>query len=80
MIVNLSYIKWWLTGFGISLTMMPGDSQSKTVAIAADATVGNCQNCSVLHQVRLSLCHRKVLLKVVFSSLLTEHKPFPNLV
>ncbi|XP_056237105.1 little elongation complex subunit 1 [Seriola aureovittata] len=30
--------------------MMPGDSQSKTVAIAADATVGNCQNCSVLHQ------------------------------
>ncbi|XP_074539998.1 little elongation complex subunit 1 [Halichoeres trimaculatus] len=30
--------------------MMPGDSYSKTVAIAADATVGNCQNCSVLHQ------------------------------
>ncbi|XP_023133359.2 little elongation complex subunit 1 [Amphiprion ocellaris] len=30
--------------------MMPGDSQAKTVAIAADATVGNCQNCSVLHQ------------------------------
>ncbi|XP_070690916.1 little elongation complex subunit 1 [Pempheris klunzingeri] len=30
--------------------MMPGDSQSKTVAIAADATVGNCKNCSVLHQ------------------------------
>ncbi|XP_041649589.1 little elongation complex subunit 1 isoform X2 [Cheilinus undulatus] len=30
--------------------MMPGDSQSKTVAIAADATIGNCQNCSVLHQ------------------------------
>ncbi|KAF3691691.1 Little elongation complex subunit 1 Interactor of little elongator complex ELL subunit 1 [Channa argus] len=30
--------------------MMPGDSHSKTVAIAADATVGNCQNCSVLHQ------------------------------
>ncbi|XP_033495511.2 little elongation complex subunit 1 isoform X2 [Epinephelus lanceolatus] len=30
--------------------MMPGDSQSKTAAIAADATVGNCQNCSVLHQ------------------------------
>nr|XP_019946989.1 PREDICTED: little elongation complex subunit 1 [Paralichthys olivaceus] len=30
--------------------MMPGDSQSKTVAIAADATVGNCQNCSVLNQ------------------------------
>ncbi|KAM9352895.1 little elongation complex subunit 1 [Symphorus nematophorus] len=30
--------------------MMPGDSQSKMVAIAADATVGNCQNCSVLHQ------------------------------
>ncbi|CAJ1061778.1 little elongation complex subunit 1 [Xyrichtys novacula] len=30
--------------------MMPGDNQSKTVAIAADATVGNCQNCSVLHQ------------------------------
>ncbi|XP_039662662.1 little elongation complex subunit 1 isoform X3 [Perca fluviatilis] len=27
--------------------MMPGDSQSKTAAIAA---VGNCQNCSVLHQ------------------------------
>ncbi|XP_034553389.1 little elongation complex subunit 1 [Notolabrus celidotus] len=30
--------------------MMPGDSQAKTVAIAADATIGNCQNCSVLHQ------------------------------
>ncbi|XP_040901322.1 little elongation complex subunit 1 [Toxotes jaculatrix] len=30
--------------------MMPGDSKPKTVAIAADATVGNCQNCSVLHQ------------------------------
>lgn len=30
--------------------MMPGDSQTRTVAIAADATVGNCQNCSVLHQ------------------------------
>ncbi|XP_076592391.1 little elongation complex subunit 1 [Chaetodon auriga] len=30
--------------------MMPGDNQAKTVAIAADATVGNCQNCSVLHQ------------------------------
>ncbi|XP_051812900.1 little elongation complex subunit 1 isoform X1 [Acanthochromis polyacanthus] len=30
--------------------MMPGDSHAKTVAIAADATVGNCQNCSVLHQ------------------------------
>ncbi|XP_028282120.1 little elongation complex subunit 1 [Parambassis ranga] len=30
--------------------MMPGDNQSKMVAIAADATVGNCQNCSVLHQ------------------------------
>uniref|UniRef100_A0AAV2MBM2 Cilia- and flagella-associated protein 157 n=1 Tax=Knipowitschia caucasica TaxID=637954 RepID=A0AAV2MBM2_KNICA len=30
--------------------MMPGDNQSKMVAIAADATVGNCQNCSILHQ------------------------------
>ncbi|XP_063735910.1 little elongation complex subunit 1 [Eleginops maclovinus] len=30
--------------------MMPRDSQSKTAAIAAVATVGNCQNCSVLHQ------------------------------
>ncbi|XP_012720093.2 little elongation complex subunit 1 [Fundulus heteroclitus] len=30
--------------------MMPGDSQAKTAAIAADATVGSCQNCSVLHQ------------------------------
>ncbi|XP_028985236.1 little elongation complex subunit 1 [Betta splendens] len=30
--------------------MMPGDSQSKAVAIAADATTGSCQNCSVLHQ------------------------------
>ncbi|KAK5862592.1 hypothetical protein PBY51_017971 [Eleginops maclovinus] len=29
---------------------MPRDSQSKTAAIAAVATVGNCQNCSVLHQ------------------------------
>lgn len=29
---------------------MPGDNHSKTVAIAADATVGNCQNCSVLYQ------------------------------
>lgn len=30
--------------------MMPGDNQSKMVAIAADATFGDCQNCSVLHQ------------------------------
>ncbi|XP_014857572.1 PREDICTED: little elongation complex subunit 1 [Poecilia mexicana] len=30
--------------------MMPGESQSNTAAIAADATVGSCQNCSVLHQ------------------------------
>ncbi|XP_017265285.1 little elongation complex subunit 1 [Kryptolebias marmoratus] len=30
--------------------MMPGDSQSKTAAIAADAAVGSCQNCSILHQ------------------------------
>ncbi|XP_077384018.1 little elongation complex subunit 1 [Festucalex cinctus] len=30
--------------------MMPGDNQPKTVAIASDATPGNCQNCSVLHQ------------------------------
>ncbi|KAF7652191.1 hypothetical protein LDENG_00100020 [Lucifuga dentata] len=30
--------------------MMPGDNQSKMVPIAADATVGTCQNCSVLHQ------------------------------
>ncbi|XP_060937263.1 little elongation complex subunit 1 [Limanda limanda] len=30
--------------------MMPGDTQAKTVAIAADAKLGNCQNCSVLHQ------------------------------
>lgn len=46
--------------------MMPGDSQSKTVAIAADATVGNCQNCSVLHQVRSPFYDRKVDGKVVF--------------
>lgn len=39
---------------------MPGDSQSNIVAIAADATVGNCQNCSVLHQVRSSFCGSKV--------------------
>ncbi|KAL6108923.1 ice1 [Pungitius sinensis] len=30
--------------------MMPGDSHFKTAAIAADATIGNCQNCPVLHQ------------------------------
>ncbi|XP_068592118.1 little elongation complex subunit 1 [Cebidichthys violaceus] len=30
--------------------MMPGDSHFKTAAIAADAAVGNCQNCPVLHQ------------------------------
>uniref|UniRef100_A0A1A8KGC8 KIAA0947 n=1 Tax=Nothobranchius kuhntae TaxID=321403 RepID=A0A1A8KGC8_NOTKU len=30
--------------------MMPGDSHSKTAAIAADATFGQCHNCSVLHQ------------------------------
>ncbi|XP_015229738.1 PREDICTED: little elongation complex subunit 1 [Cyprinodon variegatus] len=30
--------------------MMPGDTQAKTATIAEDATVGNCQNCSVLHQ------------------------------
>lgn len=31
--------------------MMPGENQSKALAIAADATTGNCQNCSVLQQV-----------------------------
>lgn len=46
--------------------MMPGDSQSRKVAIAADATVGNCQNCSVLHQVRESVCGNKVGLFVVY--------------
>ncbi|XP_068999315.1 little elongation complex subunit 1 isoform X2 [Embiotoca jacksoni] len=30
--------------------MMPGDSRANTVAIAADATVGKCPNCSLLHQ------------------------------
>ncbi|XP_061772182.1 little elongation complex subunit 1 [Nerophis ophidion] len=30
--------------------MMPGDSHSKTLAIAAVAASENCQNCSVLHQ------------------------------
>ncbi|KAM8869809.1 little elongation complex subunit 1 [Spinachia spinachia] len=30
--------------------MMPGDSHFKTAAIATDATIGNCQNCPVLHQ------------------------------
>ncbi|CAI5663166.1 little elongation complex subunit 1 [Oreochromis niloticus] len=30
--------------------MMPGENQSKALAIAADATTGNCQNCSVLQQ------------------------------
>lgn len=41
-----------------TVTMMPGDSQSNKVAIAADATIGKCQNCSVLHQVRSVLCCR----------------------
>ncbi|KAM3873448.1 little elongation complex subunit 1 [Diretmus argenteus] len=30
--------------------MMPGENKSTTVRIAADATAGDCQNCSVLHQ------------------------------
>ncbi|XP_034031150.1 little elongation complex subunit 1 [Thalassophryne amazonica] len=30
--------------------MMPGENQSNAVPIAADAIVGKCQNCSVLHQ------------------------------
>uniref|UniRef100_A0A674MDC1 Uncharacterized protein n=1 Tax=Takifugu rubripes TaxID=31033 RepID=A0A674MDC1_TAKRU len=30
--------------------MMPGDTQSSALPIAADATVGTCQNCAVLHQ------------------------------
>ncbi|KAM6995350.1 little elongation complex subunit 1 [Tautogolabrus adspersus] len=30
--------------------MMPGESQAKALAIAAEATIGNCQNCSLLHQ------------------------------
>lgn len=37
---------------GNSLTMMPGDTQSSALPIAADATVGTCQNCAVLHQVK----------------------------
>ncbi|TNN02329.1 hypothetical protein fugu_009816 [Takifugu bimaculatus] len=35
---------------GNGLTMMPGDTQSSALPIAADATVGTCQNCAVLHQ------------------------------
>ncbi|XP_037533013.1 little elongation complex subunit 1 [Nematolebias whitei] len=30
--------------------MMPGDNQSKMAQVAVEATVGNCQNCSILHQ------------------------------
>ncbi|XP_077454675.1 little elongation complex subunit 1 isoform X2 [Stigmatopora argus] len=30
--------------------MMPGGTQAKTVPIASEASLGNCQNCSVLHQ------------------------------
>nr|XP_020490202.1 little elongation complex subunit 1 [Labrus bergylta] len=30
--------------------MMPGESQSKALALAAEATIGNCQKCSLLHQ------------------------------
>ncbi|KAM6909701.1 little elongation complex subunit 1 [Xenentodon cancila] len=37
-------------GDSVRIVMMPGDSQGKTAAIAADATVGNCTNCSLLHQ------------------------------
>lgn len=39
------------------VTMMPGDTRAKKVAIAADATVGKCQNCSVLHQVWSQFCY-----------------------
>lgn len=37
---------------GNGLTMMPGDTQSSALPIAADATIGTCQNCAVLHQVK----------------------------
>ncbi|XP_067094928.1 little elongation complex subunit 1 [Osmerus mordax] len=30
--------------------MMPGENHSKLVKIAADATIGACQNCTVLHE------------------------------
>lgn len=44
--------------------MMPGENQSKALAIAADATTGNCQNCSVLQQVGDSFgglfCYREI--------------------
>lgn len=52
-----SIIKQGLLGLGNGLTMMPGDTKPSALPIAADATVGACQNCSVLHQVKSAFCY-----------------------
>uniref|UniRef100_A0A668AVC8 Little elongation complex subunit 1 C-terminal domain-containing protein n=1 Tax=Myripristis murdjan TaxID=586833 RepID=A0A668AVC8_9TELE len=53
--------------------MMPGENQSKAVRIAADATVGKCQNCCVLNQVS-SLCHISVFCLVISEA--CSNQPF----
>lgn len=61
-ILVVTYLLLYLTHNNVcfaskSVTMMPGDTRPKKVAIAADATVGKCQNCSVLHQVGALFCY-----------------------
>lgn len=54
-VCTIHFIRTWssvIRGVEVRFTMMPGDTQSSAVAIAAEASVGDCQNCSVLHQVR----------------------------
>lgn len=46
--------------------MMPGDNKPSALPIASDATVGACQNCSVLHQVKSFFCYQPTFNFAIF--------------
>lgn len=66
MVFCWSVIRQGLLGLGNGLIMMPGDTNPSALPIAADATVGACQNCSVLHQVKLTFCSSSNFSFVIF--------------
>lgn len=66
MVFCLSVLRQGLLGLGNGLIMMPGDTNPSALPIAADATVGACQNCSVLHQVKSTFCSPSNFSFVIF--------------